>query len=231
MFHFIGQAHACKACTKAEALQEKRIKAIGNMVFELQKHTGEIYPITAGNIPESHHTIRRDSADPVPAVQTCIVETEALNKKERKKIKRAFKAQEREPILNQAGIENIKRIMYHEGTPEVRETLYAKLCSPKGTTVFSDKKVMDTIFNRAKKAPDFEKGAARIMTTLQIIELPADKTAKSLCNEIKKAIIEELKSSWNAEVEMRRRRAIYTIWVSNGAVDRSIQSSEVCHSA
>jgi hypothetical protein len=85
------------------------------------------------------------------------------------------------------------------------------------TSVFSEKRMLDTLMAPPRDKPDLEIEAERVISALSLSR-PGNKVARTILDRIKNAIMEDIDVQWNTELAMKSRRIVYAQWVTQGAV-------------
>lgn len=153
-----------------------------------------------------------------------------LRKREKKDLKRVEKAANRAKIVTQADIAELGEIMYPNGiggTGNVDSLLSEALSIKFQPSVFSEVRLMEKLMIPSGTTPNYTEEVGRVLKELQIQKsLTPDKEETKLWEKIRAKLREDMETTWNGSVQMKRRRIIYAQWVSQGAVDAMAQWAE-----
>lgn len=153
-----------------------------------------------------------------------------LKKKEKKDLKRVEKAANRAKIVTQADIAELGEIMYPDGiggTANVDSLLSEALSIKFQPSVFSEVRLMEKLMIPSGTTPNYTEEVDRVLKELDIRRTTtAGKEETKLLEKMRAKLREDMETTWNGSVQMKRRRIIYAQWVSQGAVDAMAQWAE-----
>lgn len=122
-------------------------------------------------------------------------------------------------IVKQSDLAALEKLIYCADaiTEDADQALADALAMKFNTSVFSEKRMLDTLMAPPRDKPDLQVEAERVLSALAITK-PENKAARNLLEKIRSAIMEDIDVQWNTELQMKRRRIVYAQWVTQGAV-------------